>query len=135
MLRGTAMTTFDGMKRKDRTSAAIRAMLLFGFAMILVGVQSLAHTGMARAMQGPTLAMSHVTDADGAMTHGTGRHGTMNDALCAMICAGITTFEGAAFPTRLRVLSPARWRVEASLVWVPPTPDPALKPPDLLRLT
>ena len=120
------------MALKNRAAVTIRTLLRLGFAMLLLGILNVPHVSMAQAPQTSIMAMSHISEADGAMNHGNGVHERMNGSLCATICAGTTAFEGIAFQVRYIVFGPARWRVETTLTWVQPTPDPALRPPDLL---
>ena len=120
------------MQLKNRAAVTIRTMLRLGFAMLLLVVLNVPHLSMAQAPQASMMGKSHVSKAEGAMNHGNGLHERMNGSLCATICAGTTAFEGIAFPVRYIVFAPVRWRFETTLTWVQPTPDPALRPPDLL---
>ena len=122
------------MALKTCASSTILTLLRTGFAMILLLALNVPHFSKAQAQQAPTIVMSHIIDAGSAMNHGKGLHERMNGSLCATICAGTTAFEGIAFPVRYNIIVPVRWRVEIALAWVQPTPDPALRPPDLLRL-
>lgn len=124
----------SGMTLKTCASSTILTLIRTGFVIILLLALNVPHISMAQAQQAPTMVMSHVSDAGGAMNHEKGLHERMNGSLCATICAGTTAFEGIAFPVRYNMIVPVRWRVEIALAWVQPTPDPALRPPDLLRL-
>ena len=129
--RATPICKF--MPLKNRTAGTIRTLLRIGFAILLAVILFIPHTSMAQTQQSQTMVMLHIGKADGAVNHGNGPHERMNGSLCATICAGTTAFESIAFSGRHIAFGPVRWRVETALARVQPTPDPALRPPDLLR--
>lgn len=107
------------------------ALLRVFFALVVLVGLNTSHFGMASAAQ--NMPMAHMTNAASAMDHGSESHQKTNGSLCATICAGTNPSEAIAFQARHVGFATVRWLVAAKLVWVSPTPDPALRPPDALH--
>lgn len=109
----------------------IIAILRFVFVVALLIGLNTSHFGMAHARQNMPLA--HMTSADGGMDHGSKPVHKMNGSLCATICAGANLSEAIVFQAGYVDFATVHWQISANLLWVSPTPDPALRPPDLLH--
>lgn len=118
---------------KSDAYLTIRTLLRTCFAILLMFALTVPHFRMAQAQQSPTMVMSDISDDAGVMNHGKAVHERMSGLLCVVTCAGTSTFGRVAYQLRYDVIVPIRWRVETTLAWLQPTPDPALRPPDLLR--
>ena len=123
------------MKVKTHPRVTVRTMLRVGLTLMLLVILNIPHVSMASVPHAPTVVMSHVSQANGAMTQGYGVHERIDGSLCATICAGTNATESAAVPACCISHGVVRFRLETARVWVPPTPDAALRPPDLLQRT
>lgn len=98
---------------------------------LLLGL-NMPHLGMASTSQTMAMTMVQANGADQPMDHGAVNHEKMNGFFCATVCFGTSPFAALVSDARAAEFTSVRWQGAADLLWVSPTPDPALRPPDLL---
>lgn len=122
---GVMRTTYDSRQLFD-------VLHRFAYLVAWFLVLNVPHIGMVAPASASTM-MTHAMASDDPMSGIPAGHGLMKGALCAAICLGTDQFNLGAVVARSERFVVARWIRPVDPDWTPPTPDPALRPPDMPR--
>ena len=120
---------------KRRTLSKISMTLRIFLMLALVSALNTSHIGMGVQPIGLSMTMIHAGQTRDYADHTGPKQSKMSDSLCATLCLGTGRLDGGVEVGRVERFVVTTWLMEIDPAWTSPIPDPALRPPDTLRLT
>jgi hypothetical protein len=123
------------MHSRSRTVLEFVSTLHSLLVLALIFALNTSHLGMSAQAHEMSMTMIHAGHVQDQTSHGDPQHSKMNGSLCATLCLGSDRLEGGVVVGRVARIEATTWLGEVGPAWTSLIPDPAQRPPDMLRHT